>query len=57
MTLYVSDQLECMKLWLGNDEIAESLWVKIKGRALKGDVIVGHLIRRMMWMKPLTERQ
>lgn len=35
--LYVSDQLECMKLWLGNDETAESSWVKIKGRAQTGD--------------------
>lgn len=46
-----------MKLWLGNDkETAESFWVKIKGRAQTVDVIVSHLIRMMVWMKPLTGR-
>ncbi|GAB0208438.1 hypothetical protein GRJ2_003309500 [Grus japonensis] len=40
--LYVSDQLECMELHLGMDEEpTESLWVRIKGRAGAGDIIVG----------------
>ncbi|GAB0204978.1 hypothetical protein GRJ2_002963400 [Grus japonensis] len=42
VTLYVSDQLECMELHLGMDEeLTESLWVRIKGRAGTGDIIVG----------------
>ncbi|GAB0205858.1 hypothetical protein GRJ2_003051400 [Grus japonensis] len=42
VTLYVSDQLECMELCLGMDEEpTESLWVRIKGRAGTGDTIVG----------------
>jgi len=44
--LSVSDQLECMELCLGMDEeLTESLWVRIKGRAGTGDVIVGVLDR------------
>ncbi|KAM9653655.1 uncharacterized protein ACIBXB_010484 [Morphnus guianensis] len=40
--LYVKDQLECMELCLGLDEEpTESLWVRIKGRARAGDIIVG----------------
>ncbi|GAB0175990.1 hypothetical protein GRJ2_000064200 [Grus japonensis] len=35
VTLCISDQLECMELHLGIDEeLTESLWVRIKGRAL-----------------------
>ncbi|GAB0177047.1 mitochondrial enolase superfamily member 1 [Grus japonensis] len=42
VTLYVSDQLECMELHLGmEEEPTESLWVRIKGRAGAGDIIVG----------------
>ena len=42
VTLYVSDQLECLELCLGMDEeLTESLWVRIKGKAGTGDVIVG----------------
>jgi len=42
VALYVNDQLECMKLRLGMDEEPiKSLWVKIKGRARTGDIIVG----------------
>ena len=40
--LYVNDQLECMELRLGMDEEpTERLWVRIKGRAGTGDIIVG----------------
>ncbi|GAB0208424.1 mitochondrial enolase superfamily member 1 [Grus japonensis] len=40
--LYVNDQLECMELHLGMDEEpTESLWVRIKGSAGAGDIIVG----------------
>ena len=42
VALHVSDQLECMELHLGMDEeLTESLWVRIKGRAGPGDIIVG----------------
>ncbi|GAB0181485.1 hypothetical protein GRJ2_000613800 [Grus japonensis] len=42
VTLYVNDQLVCMELLLGMDEeLTESLWVRIKGRAGTGDIIVG----------------
>ncbi|GAB0180798.1 hypothetical protein GRJ2_000545100 [Grus japonensis] len=41
ITLYVNDQLECMELHLGMDEEpTKSLWVRIKGRAGTGDIIV-----------------
>lgn len=40
--LYVSDQLQCMELHLGiEEELTESLWVRIKGRIGTGDIIVG----------------
>ena len=42
IALYVSEQLECMELYLGMDEeLKESLWVRITGRAGTGDIIVG----------------
>ena len=42
VSLYVSDPLECMELHLGMDEeLTESLRVRIKGRAGTGDIIVG----------------
>ncbi|GAB0209691.1 hypothetical protein GRJ2_003434800 [Grus japonensis] len=42
ITLYVNDQLECMELHLGmEEELTESFWVRIKGRAGTGDTIVG----------------
>ncbi|KAM9591177.1 uncharacterized protein ACIBXB_006074 isoform 2-T3 [Morphnus guianensis] len=42
VALYVNDQLECMELCLMMDkEPNESLWVRIKGRAGTGDIIVG----------------
>ncbi|GAB0176205.1 hypothetical protein GRJ2_000085700 [Grus japonensis] len=42
VALYVNDELECMVLCLGMDEeLTESLWVRIKGRAGTGDIIVG----------------
>jgi len=41
VTLYVSDQLDCMVLRLGMDEEpTESLWLRIQGRAGTGDIIV-----------------
>ncbi|GAB0207157.1 hypothetical protein GRJ2_003181300 [Grus japonensis] len=42
VTLYVDDQLECMELHLGmEEELTESLWFRIKGRAGAGDIIAG----------------
>ncbi|GAB0199565.1 hypothetical protein GRJ2_002421900 [Grus japonensis] len=42
VALYVREQLECVELCLGMDEeLTESLWVRIKERAGKGDIIVG----------------
>lgn len=42
VALYVSVQLECMKLYLGmGEELAESLWIRIKGRGGRGDIITG----------------
>ncbi|GAB0205316.1 mitochondrial enolase superfamily member 1 [Grus japonensis] len=42
VALYVNEQLECMDLHLGMDEEpAESLSVRIKGRAGAGDIIAG----------------
>ncbi|GAB0179465.1 hypothetical protein GRJ2_000411800 [Grus japonensis] len=46
VALYVNDQLECMELCLGMDEeLTKSLWVRIKGRAGTGDIIVGACYR------------
>ena len=46
VALYVSDQLECMELCLGLDgEPTESLWVRIKGRAGTGDIMMGDCYR------------
>ncbi|GAB0207631.1 ubiquitin carboxyl-terminal hydrolase 4 [Grus japonensis] len=42
IALYVNDQLECMELHLGmEEELTERLWVRIKGSAGTGDIIVG----------------
>jgi len=42
VALCVSDQLECMEHHLGMDEeLSNSLWVRIKGRAGTGDIMVG----------------
>ncbi|PKU32130.1 dtw domain-containing protein 2 [Limosa lapponica baueri] len=42
VALYVKDQLECVELHLGMDEdMTESLWVRIKGSTGAGDVTVG----------------
>ncbi|GAB0179855.1 hypothetical protein GRJ2_000450800 [Grus japonensis] len=42
VAFYINDQLECMELHLGMDEEpTESLWVRIKGGAGAGDIIVG----------------
>lgn len=42
VALYISGQLECMELHLGRDEeLSESLWVRIKGTAGTCDIIVG----------------
>jgi len=39
---YIFDQLESIELHLGVDEeLTESLWVGVKGKARKGDIIVG----------------
>ena len=50
IALYINDQLECMELHLGMDkELAESLWVRMKGSAGAGDITggsaTGHLTR------------
>jgi len=42
VALYVREQLECIELGLGADEErVESLWVRIKGQAHRGDITVG----------------
>jgi len=42
VALYVREQLECIELGLeANEEQVESLWVRIKGQAHKGDITVG----------------
>lgn len=40
MELYLTKELGCMEFAVG-DDMVESLWVKIKGKANKVDVIVG----------------
>ncbi|GAB0208991.1 hypothetical protein GRJ2_003364800 [Grus japonensis] len=40
VVLYVREQLECIELRLGVDEV-ESLWVRMKGQANMGDTVVG----------------
>lgn len=38
--LYVNVQLECVELYKGMDEeLAESLWIRMKGRGGRGDVM------------------
>ncbi|GAB0186949.1 hypothetical protein GRJ2_001160200 [Grus japonensis] len=39
IVLYVTEGLDCTELSVGNDTV-ESLWVRIKGQANKGDVVV-----------------
>ena len=42
VALYANDQLECMELCLQMDEEpTKNLWVRIKGRAGTGDIIMG----------------
>jgi len=42
VSLNVREQLECIELGLGTDkERVESLWLRIKGQAHKGDITVG----------------
>ena len=42
VVLYIKNQLESMELHLGIDEeLTESLWVRVKGKAGKGDIVVG----------------
>jgi len=42
VTLYVNDQLEHMELCLGMyEELTESLWMGIKGRARTSGIILG----------------
>ena len=38
--MYVKHRLDCVEFQVGNDKV-ESLWVRIKGRTNKGDIIVG----------------
>ncbi|GAB0187691.1 hypothetical protein GRJ2_001234400 [Grus japonensis] len=46
IALYANDQLEYMELHLGmEEEPTESLWVRIKGRAGAGDIIVAFCYR------------
>ncbi|GAB0190604.1 hypothetical protein GRJ2_001525700 [Grus japonensis] len=40
VALYVTEGLDCTELSVGDDTV-ESLWVRIKGQANKGDVVVG----------------
>ncbi|GAB0199842.1 hypothetical protein GRJ2_002449600 [Grus japonensis] len=40
VALYVTEGLDCTELSVGNSTV-ESLWVRFKGQANKGDVIVG----------------
>lgn len=42
----VCDQLECMELHMGmGEEPRQSLWIGIKGRAGRGDFVVGGLLQ------------
>ena len=42
VAIYVRDRLECMELCLGSgDQLAESLWVRVKGKTAIGDITVG----------------
>jgi len=46
VALYLKEQLECIELCLGVDEARlESLWVRIKGQANMGDMVVGCLLQ------------
>ncbi|MFV8201551.1 hypothetical protein ACNQ1D_26440, partial [Enterobacter cloacae complex sp.6700005] len=46
VALYVREQLECIELHLGESDVAvESLWVRIKRQAGKGDTVVGEYYR------------
>lgn len=38
--MYVKQGLDCVELQVGDGKV-ESLWVRIKGRTNKGDVVVG----------------
>ncbi|GAB0182662.1 hypothetical protein GRJ2_000731500 [Grus japonensis] len=50
VVLYVNDKLECMEYHPGMDEeLTESLWVRIKGWTGTGDTIVG------LCYKPLSQ--
>ena len=40
VAIYVKQELDCVELQVGNGKV-ESLWVRIKGRTNKGDVVVG----------------
>lgn len=41
VSLYMREQLECIKLYPGTDEGGYRLWVRIKGPANMGNIVVG----------------
>ena len=44
--LYINEQMKSMELHLGIDEeLTESLWVRVKGKAGEGDTVVGACYR------------
>ena len=48
----MKEKLECIELSLeADEERVESLWVRIKGQAHKGDVTVGGVEKRLFRMK------
>ena len=57
VSLCVNNQLKCTELCLGmEEEPTKGLWVRIKGKAGTGDVIVGICYRPPEQMTPSIDR-
>lgn len=57
-----TSETKCMELHRGTEEeVRESLWVRVKGTARYSDIIVGgsdtgHLAKKTEWMRPSINR-
>ena len=54
MALYVRECFDVTELMDGDDKV-ESLWVKIRGRADKADILVGVCYRPQNWDEETDE--
>jgi len=56
MFFFSSCPQTAIDLKLMDEELTESLWVRIKGRAGTGDIMVDHLMRKTEQTRPSVSR-